>query len=290
VLLWEDRRRAAWWIPSVAAAGAGIAFALNAVTHGGYFADAIVANMNPLAWVKLAQHTQYLALTGAGVILAAVIGARHVSRRTAPLYIYAALASAVWLLTAPKIGSDLNYQIEMMLVLTMCAASALDPLEFFPSLFCGRSGWVTLLQIPLLLFVVLNLLLTARTVAERVLMEPVKQRETVALKSFVERPGPLLTMQYDSLVHYRGRIEVEPLIYPLLVRAGRTDPGPVTRDLAARRFATVMLADSVDAPPGAENPELLPLPNAQMEAIRKNYQLVRQVDGPNTVHVYEPRP
>jgi hypothetical protein len=136
----------------------------------------------------------------------------------------------------------------------------------------------------------LNVALTARFLAERVLLEPLKRQETVALRTFVERPGRLFSEQYDSLVHYRGRMEVEPLIYSLLVRAGVTDPVPVTRDLATRQFATVMLGEDVFAPERApENLETIGLPDAQIEAIRNNYRLVKIVNGPNTVHVYEPR-
>ena len=289
-LLAEDRKRAAWWIAGVGAVGASIALALNAITHGGYFSDAIVANINPFAWFKLLQQAQYLMLTGAGVILTAAVGAWHASRRTAPLYVYAGLSTAVWLLTSPKIGSDLNYQIEMMLVMPMCAACALGELQFFPNLFADRRTWVTLLQIPLLLHVTLNVLLTARVIAERALLEPARSAETAALKRYVDQPGRVLSGHYDSLVLYRGSIEVEPLIYTLLVQAGRSDPRPLLRDLSTRQFATILLLDNVFAPqPKEESAELVHLPTAQLDAIRRNYRLVQHVKGPYGVYVYEPR-
>jgi hypothetical protein len=288
-LLAEDRKRAAWWIAGVGVIGGGIALGLNAITHGGYFSNAVFANMNPLAWFKFQQQARYLMLTGSGVILVAAVGAWHASRRTAPLYIYAALSSAIWLLTAPKIGSDLNYQLEMMLVLCMCAACALGELQFFPSLFANRRTWVTLLQAPLLLHVSVNVLLTSRVLAERALLEPARRDETAALKSYVDRPGRILSTHYDSLVHYRGSIEVEPLIYSLLVRAGRTDPAPLLHDLSTRQFASILLLDNLFAPPAHEqDAEWVSLPAAQLEAIRQNYRLVRRVPGPYGVYVYEP--
>jgi hypothetical protein len=143
---------------------------------------------------------------------------------------------------------------------------------------------------PLLLHVALNVLLTVRAVAERAVFEPFKGQETVALKPFVDRPGRLLSVQYDSIVHYRGRVEVEPLIYSILVKAGLTDPGPVLRDLEARQFATVILAQNVFAPaPAVEDPELGSLPAVELDAIRKYYRLIQHVDGPNSVYIYEPR-
>ena len=178
----------------------------------------------------------------------------------------------------------------MMLVLSICAGSALDQLDFFPSLFTARRTWVTLLQMPLLLHVALNVLLTVRVLAERAILEPFKAQETAVLKPYVERPGRVLSVQYDSLVHYRGRVEVEPLIYSLLVHAGLTDPAPLLRDLETRQFAAVILADNVftssTAPVDLEHGTLT---TAQLAAVRANYKLVRQVDGPTGVYVYEPR-
>lgn len=289
-LLCQHRRYAFPWIAGVAVAGGGIAFVLNALTHGGYFADAIMANMNPFALFKLQQQAQYLVLTGCGVILTALAGARRLSWIDAPVYIYAAFAATIWLLTAAKIGSDLNYQIETMLVLVMCAAVSLDRLEFFPSLFAARRTWVTMLQLPLLLHLAVNLLLTARVIAERAILEPFKHRETMAMKPFVDRPGRLLSGHYDSLIHVGRPIEVEPLIYGLLVNAGLTDPAPVLRDLEARRFATLVLGHNLFAPRSPrDDPEFGRLPVVQEDAIRKHYYLVKHVDGPNDVYIYEPR-
>jgi hypothetical protein len=289
-LLIEDRRRAWWWIAGVGAAGGGIVLALNAITHGGYFGDAIVANINPFAWFKLWQQGQYLILTGIGVILTAGVGAWNASRRAVPLYIYAGLCTAIWLATAPKTGSDLNYQIEMMLALTMCAASALAELDFFPSLFAGRRTWVTLLQVPLLLHVVVNVSLTARVVAERALLEPARSQETAALKPYVDRPGRVLSEHYDSLLEYRGRIEVELFIYSVLVEAGRIDPGLLLHDLSTRQFSTIVLLRNLFEPAAKDdNPEVVHLPAAQLDAIRRNYRMVRRVKGPYDVYVYEPK-
>lgn len=288
-LLREDRKRAAAWITGVVLTAGTIALGLNALTHGGFFEDAIFANINPFAWSKLGQQAQYLILTGAGVILTAAIGAWHSSRRASPLYLYALLATCVWLATAPKIGSDLNYQVEMMLALAICAGCALDELDFFGSLFTSRRTWVTLLQMPLLLHVALNVLLTFRIVAERAILEPVRAQETAALMPYVSKPGRVLSVQYDSLVHLRGRIEVEPLIYSLLARAGRTDPAPVLRDLESRQFATVILGEDVFAPPPIERDlEYGTLTDAQLAAVRANYKLVRKVDGPTNAYVYQP--
>jgi 4-amino-4-deoxy-L-arabinose transferase-like glycosyltransferase len=292
-LLTEDRKRAAVWITVVAIAGASIAVALNAVTHGHYIANAIWANLNPFSAGKLLLQARYLALTSGGLILIAIAGAKQANRRTAPLYLYTLLAAGVWLATAPKIGSDLNYEIEMTLLCGLCVACALDALGFFSKVIVGDKTWVTLLQIPLALHIILNLTVTARNLAERVVLEPEKRAEIAALRPYM---GPerrmVLAGPYDALVLLRGRTDVETFIYSLLVAAGRVDPGPVLRDLSARRFQTVILSLNVFSEKAPwDDPELLNLPPAHLEAIRQNYRLVKHVPGPPLEgnYIYEPR-
>jgi hypothetical protein len=292
-LLVEDRKRAAWWILATGAAGATVLWTMNVVTHGHYYDDAIVANIAPfhMSLFKLRQHISYLLLTGSGVLLVACAGLWRLSRRVAPLYLYATLALCIWVLTAPKIGSDLNYQLEMMLALCMCAGSALDQLGFFPSLFSAQRTWVTLLQVPLLLHVVLNITLTTKTIAERAMLEPFKRRETEALKPFVNRPGRILSVQYDSLVYYRGRMDVEPYIYSLLVQAGRTDPAPLLRDILDKRLPAVILSEDIFRPSAPmEDPESSHLPADQIKALREKYYIAARIVGPYGVYVYEPKP
>lgn len=271
-LLLEDRKNALWWIPTVGSMGVGLALALNAFTHGHYFANAIFANINPFSVDKLLQHLQYFGLTCVGVLIVIAAGLRHGSRRLVPLYLYTALAAGVWLATAPKIGSDLNYQIETVLLISLWAACSLDRLQFFPKLFRQDRGWVTLLNIPLLLHVVLNVVLTANVLAARVLMEPQKAAESAALMPYLQPGGPVLTSQFNALMHSRGCIEVEPLIYTTLVKTGLVDGTPVLRDLQARRFEHVIISQDVFAPRAAawDNEETLSLPPSQLDALRKN--------------------
>ena len=90
------------------------------------------------------------------------------------------------------------YQVEMMLILAVCAGVSLDRLEFFRSLFEARRGWVTLLQMPPVLHLAVNLLLTARAVGERAIVEPIRAAETESLRTYMDRPGPVFTVQYDA--------------------------------------------------------------------------------------------
>jgi hypothetical protein len=292
-LLWRNRGQAVWWIVGVAATGIACAAALDALTGGHYFDDAFRSNLNPFSAAKLAGQAQYMTLASGGVLALVAAGMRRPAARLAPLYIYSGLALAVWLATAPKIGSDLNYQLELNLLLAIGSGCALDRLGFFPACFAGKRTWVTLLQIPLAFHLVLNTSLIARTLAARMFAEPLQRAESAALAPFLEAArGPVLAVSLDALVHARGRIDVEPLIYTLLVEAGVTDPEPVRRDLAARRFGAVVLYENLFAANSfRKNSETPSLPAAQLEEIRKNYRLVRHTEGPYLEgdYVYEPR-
>ncbi len=291
-LLWDNRRRGVLWVGSVAAAAVAAALGVNALNHGHFFENAVFANLNPFRWQKLAQQAQYLALTAGALMAVAVLGMRDAGRRLAPLYLYTGLASAVWLVTAPKVGSDLNYQIEMTLLWCLSAAVALDRLELFPKIVAGDKNWVTLVQIPVALHLVLNLVVTGKSLVERALIEPFKRADIAALQPYLapER-GLVLAAHYDAMLQTRGRIDVETLIYSLLVDAGRINPEPVLGDIEARKFQTVVLYHNVFAgPPAWDSPELTALPKVHLEAVRKNYRLVKHVEGPflDGEYIYEP--
>jgi hypothetical protein len=206
-----------------------------------------------------------------------------------------AAAAGVMALTAPKIGSDLNYQLETMTVLCLCAGWSLHRLEFFPLWLRRDPGWVTLLEIPLLLHISLNVTLTAKAVLERNGLEDLRRQEIAALRPYLERArGPVLSVQIDPLLQTGRRLEVEPLIYTLLVDAGAVDPEPLRRDLANGRFALVLLYEDLFA--GAawanplRNPEIPSLPESHLREIRENYRLAGHVPGPllGGDYLYEP--
>ncbi len=293
MLLREDRKTAARWIPAVALAGGLIAASLQAATRGAYLDNAIFANLNPFQADKLLDQAQYFLLTAGGLLLTFLCAIPSATRRTGPLFLYTGLAITVWLLTAPKVGSDLNYQLEMTLLLAIAAAAGLGHMGFFRAVIANRRTPITLLQIPIVLHVALNLTLTARTAAERAVFESVKTAEIESLRPYL-RPdnSRVLGGSYDATLQLRGRIEVETLIYSLLVEAGKVDPAPVLRDIEAGRFDTLILPFDVSATqkPAWLNAELASLPQDQLDAVRKHYRLIKHLDGAflNGNYIYEP--
>jgi len=291
VLLWLERKKTALrfgfaLFGAVAAASAVI----DLITGGRFLADTIRANLNPFALQKLKQHA--ILLIGAGqLILIAAAGFKPAWRAARPLFVYLGFAAAVFALTAAKIGSDTNYQIEVTVALILCACIALHALDFFPLSLAGSKKWVTLLQIPLAIHLVLNLRMSKNLLLERIAVERQFRAEISALRPWTGG-GRLLSTDYNASFRLRGGMEVEPLIYTMLVRSGAIDPEPLRRDLARRNFSTILLFEDLNRPGPPPDAETSTLPPAQLEEIRRHYRLVARVESPypSGVFVYKPLP
>jgi hypothetical protein len=91
------------------------------------------------------------------------------------------------------------------------------------------------------------------------------------------------------MVRLRQSMDVEPLIYNILVSAHVIDPEPVRRDLARGAFSTVILSQDVFQPEQFQGAEIGTLPAIQLDEVRRHYRLVRQVPGPFLdAYVYQP--
>jgi hypothetical protein len=86
-------------------------------------------------------------------------------------------------------------------------------------------------------------------------------------------------------------MDLEPLIYNLLVSVHVIDPEPVRRDLERGAFSTVILSEDVFQPTQFSNAEIGTLPAGQLDEVRKHYRLVQHIPGPflDGVYVYRPK-
>ena len=291
--LLHSPKRGLRYVASLGAAGIAIAATLNWATAGGYWSNAVLANLNPFSAAKLGDQLEYFAFTATALSLLAAAGAAAPkARRLHPFVIYLGFSAVIFLATASKIGSDLNYQTETVVALSLCAGLALERLRFFPLLFAGDKGWVTLLQIPLLFHVVLNGAVTGKVALQRVGRDLARQDQFNALSTLIDPSSRLLSVEVDPLLQTGRLIEVEPLIYTLLVDAEMADPEPVLDDLRHGRFDRVFLYENLlDANRPDLGLEAPSLPPAHLQAIAEEYSLVRHVPGPlmDGVYVYAPK-
>lgn len=293
LLLWFTNRKAAVQF------GCGclavvliVAVSLNTVLEGRFLADTVRANLNPFSVKKLLQHLQFAALTAGPLAIVAVFGARKAIRKCggAP-FVYLGLAALAFLATAPKIGSDLNYQLEFTILLVLCASLSLYATDFFRLSFVRSKTSITLLQLPLGVFLVVNYCTTGSVLLMRYVSEQQTRTEVAALQSSLADGGRVLSADYNASVRLRGRLDVEMAFYHLLVDAGLVDPKPLQRDLAASAFSTVLLLEDVRNHEAPLDIEISSLPATQLDEIRTRYTMVKHVSGPalNGVYVYKPR-
>ncbi len=288
-LCFENWKAALRFGASVATVVLAVVIGWNAATHGNFLANTVFANLNPFAIEQLSPHLNYMLIAAGQLVLVAAAGALATwSGQGKALLIYLGFAAAMFLATAPKIGSDSNYQIETTILLVLCAAAGLEALGFFDFLFSGRRTWITLLQLPLAIHMVLNFRITIPFLVSRIVKEQMFRSQVAALQPLVPVSGRVLSTDLNAMVRLRGRLDVEPVIYALLVQAGRIDPQPLERDLAAGAIPTVVLYWDLSKP-FRSDPKNPGLPEAQLAEVHKRYRMVRHIPGPylDGVYVYQ---
>ena len=144
-------------------------------------------------------------------------------------------------------------------------------------------------MLPLALYGAQNLKVAAFELADRIDREQLFRVQLVGLGPFLSGKGRVLSADSNALVHSQRRIEVEPLIYRLLVEAGRVDGSRVLRDIEQSGFQTILLFENT-ADPANTDPEFPRLMTEQMDAIRNRYRLVKYLPGPyvSGLYVYQP--
>ena len=293
LLLWFTRRKTALLFGGASvAAVAIIALSLDAALGGRFLADTVRANLNPYSSQKLLLHLQFTLCATGPLVIVAICGAKKaVGRCGAAPFVYLGTAALVFLASAPKVGSDLNYQFEFTVVLIQCAGLSLYALDFFNLSFLRSRSAITLLQAPLGVFLVVNLAASSLLAVKRFVGEEQSRSTVAALQDSLADGGRVLSADYNAVVRLRGRLDVEMAFYRLLVNSGVVDPEPLRRDLARSAFSTVLLLEDVSTPHAPLDMEISSLPAAQLEEIRRHYTLVKHVPGPalSGVYVYKPR-
>jgi hypothetical protein len=287
LLLFRRPKTALRFGAGLAALAVVLVFSMNAASDGRFLRSTVIANMNAHSWEKVRQHFSFAVLSAGGLMLVAMAGAHQALRGAGrALFVYLGFSLILFAAIASKVGSDLNYQIESTILLILCATIVLDTLNFFQVSFHRTRTWVTLLQLPLAVFLVVNYGITLRDVIIRVVTEQVTRGEIERLRPRMADPGLVLSADYNAMVRLRGRIDVEMLIYNWLVEANVINPEPVTRDIAAGKFSTILMLEDVNRPETHPTIEISTLQEDQLLEIRRHYRLLeRNAIG---MYVYKP--
>jgi hypothetical protein len=292
LLLGAGQRRQAWRFAGIVGGlGGAMVLGLNWGLEGRFLANTVFANLNPFALSKLEMPLTYFGVVLAP-LLAPVVAGLGAARRDGCLapYGYLGAALGVFLLTAGKVGADANYLLESAVVLVITAMVGLGRLGFFELFARGSRSWVTLLVLPVGVFVLQNVRVGVSGWVARYGREREFAAQVAGVKPFLAGEGRVLSADSNVLLRGGRSFEVEPLIYRLLVEARRIDGRRVERDLEAGVFRTIVLYDDVRFAADPD-PEVPRLPEGQRAAIRRRYELVRHVTGPylGGLYVYQPQ-
>ena len=254
--------------------------ALSALTDGGFFFHTVTANANEFRWEQVSSNLSTLGslmpLLLVGGLAFVVLGLR--SRTTSWWLVGAYFAgSAAAALLIGKVGSDVNYLLELSAALSLAAGMLI-------ARYASQTGARCALLLTLAMQVVIMVQASQYVYAGF-------QQNVIAHKAGLARlealvdgsKGPVLADEYAGLIPLDGRwIYLQPFEMTQLQRDGRWDQGPLLRSIKRRKFPVILIWK----PPYAASIEQERWTRKMLEAIEENYDPVQKLVG--TV-VYRPR-
>jgi len=215
--------------------------ALMGATGGAFWTHVVVAtgaNVNEFGWPRVANYAQDLVVRAPYLLLsaAAFLGlAPRVPNATPWLvgpYLLGAAGSAI---LVGKVGSNLNYLLELAAALGLAAGAVLAAARSHRAL---RSVLALALAIQVAS-------VHSWSAAQAAKLDMKTTRGTVVLdrlrRVIAESQGPILADEYMALLPLEGRpVVYQPYEMKLLAQAGLWDERPFVEDLERRRFALIL--------------------------------------------------
>lgn len=236
-LLWSRPRQALGFALGLAALGSGLFGLLNWLTHGGFFFNIVIANVNDFEWQLLRDYLseliELLPLLLAGsalfVLLGGWFGLRS-WRLIAPYWIGAALSG----LTIGKLGSNVNYLLEFSAAMSLALGA----------LIAWQRQRPLIHQISLLLLALQLFLLVPGSRYHLFTTAALDDPETPAELLTIIRAarGPVLADEAMGLLPLADRrIELQPFEVTQIARSGRWEQTPLLQAIQQQRYATILI-------------------------------------------------
>ena len=279
VWLWTHDRRRALRLAAITGGAALLLFlVLNVVTGGGFFFNVVTANVNEFGLERLAHNLRrlrdatpvLLILGGAFLILAP-------GRRPAwPLLVPYLIGASLSALTIGKIGSNVNYFLELSAALSLVAGAFIAwsarrpwPRAVLLALLAVQTGW-----------------LIEKTFEEFV--DPLAARRSVTaditdMARLVEEvEGPVLADEYMGLITLHGRpLTIQPFEVTQLAWAGLWDQTIFVESINNQDFPLVLVYHHPNFPLHEER-----WTEEMLLAIERRYNLANVLAD---TYVYRPR-
>jgi hypothetical protein len=254
---------------------------LSAVTGGGFFFHTVTANANEFRWEQVSGNLSFMGgimpLLLVGRLAFVVLGLR--SRPASWWLVGAYLAGAVaTALLIGKIGSDVNYLLELSAALALAAGSLIG---LYPSRPGARIALLLALAVQVTIMVQASQYNYARFQSD-----VIDQRaELVRLERVADDSDePVLADEYAGLLPLDGRwIYLQPFEMTQLQRDGRWDQGPLLDSIEHRKLPAIL----VWKPPCAAGVQRERWTREMLKTIDENYKPAHKYAG---TLVYRPKP
>ncbi len=279
--LFKDWRKAFLLAAVVGGVSLLLFLLLNALTGGGFFFNIVTANVNEFDIERLEWNLRDLWRVAAIFLVVAGMSFFLSPRKMAgwPLvsaYVVGACLSA---LTIGKIGSNVNYFLELCAALSLAAGSAVA--------WCRKYQGSHLLRTVVLgLFIVQAGMFLTKTLHQYIpeLAERRAEQALIRNLSYIVQSttGPVLADEYMGLVTLAGKpLEIQPFEVTQLANAGIWDQKPLIEGIEAQRYPLILIHDRWGEGLVRER-----WTAEMLEAIERHYRMEQRVAG---TRVYRPK-
>lgn len=240
VWLWtHDKRRAVWLALLVGGLGIALFFLINIITNGGFYYNIVTANVNAFSWERLGDsliqlwRDNYIILVLSLLFL--LTGWR--TQRSWPivaLFLAGAFLSA---LTIGKIGSNINYFLELSAAMALVGGAFVVWSEAYP----WRSTAVLVL---IALQIGVSLRASMQTNVDRILSQRYSDFNAMQMleQEVKEMDGPVLADEYMGLLTMNDRtLYLQPFELSQLANAGMWDQQPLLDEIKNQNIDGILI-------------------------------------------------
>jgi hypothetical protein len=263
------RRQAALLATIAGASGALIALALVIATDGGFYFNIVTANVNPLALEPLTSAArdvlQYMPIL---LVCGAALFALEKSPAVRWLLLPYLLGAVVVALTIAKVGSNVNYLLELSAGLSACAGAIVAAVR-------ARGPWLRTAVVAGLALQAVLLSLWWHNLWFRVWDGVYKSRPAIErIRTIVNRTDGLVLLDNNhGLLPLAGRsIYFQPFEMGQLAQSGHWDQSTFVRTIEEKQYVAIVIADRLESL--RWTPEM-------RAAIARSYMLGDRVPGVN---------
>ena len=242
-LLARDWRQAARLAVLVGGLGLVLFLVLNGLTRGGFFFNIVTANVNEFRLGLLGYHWDRL--REAALIPLCIGGASlFLSRKWNPLWTLAApylIGASLSAATIGKIGSNVNYLMELCAALSLAAGTVAAWSRAHLSAYSLRAAFLILLAFAVGKMMDATLQdYTGDLRDRRAAIRELSELETTV----AETTGPILADEYMGMLTLQGRpLVFQPFEVTQLAWAGKWDQTPLLDSIKKKEFAAIILYD-----------------------------------------------